>query len=806
MQLAQPKLRALLTLALCAAIGALSAWSARGLELHSSYADLIPSHSPAIQGRLHILEQVQSTSPVVLTLTPTTDADEPSLEALAASLSSHPNIASVTTALPPPYQPEQALYLLEADELLSIKDTLRATIKRVKQQLNPLYVPLNTHANPDEVWRPLKDQLAALEAKHTRTSRERAMLHLDQAGRLRSSDLTSRYLIIEPTHEPGQMTLVHQSLAHLHAQLDAFQRSHPHIKASLTGRMIITAEEHDRLRADLNQATAIAAALIIACMLIWLRRPSALLSFGAPLVFGVLVTLALTRLCIGQLNLVSGFIIPVLAGLGVDFCIHLYMAYTTLQRRGVAPAQAITQARAALWAPCLASAATSAAAFLALSINDFKGVREYGLIAAGGIMVMWASTFIIMPALLRLMPGSAPKPRAAQPAPSSNKHPRWLNAALIIGALLTAFGLAYAPKITLKNDFTALRGDSEASTRYLALSQQLNSAIDPTIIMLPSLDQATRALDVIDRQRRLTQATSAPRAALGHAIGSATFLPRDLETKTAIIAALRAELEPLQHQRARLTPQAQAQVEQLTRMFNAAPWRQEQLPALIKTALTTKDQRGHLVLLWKRGELEHDHEYESWTRVLEGLERQLIKEGLAPKIFDETSITTEVLRLLKQDLAAMILAAAALTMLILGLTFRRLKAVALAASSLLLALLVMIGLMASAGLSFNLFNAVVIPSIVGIGIDNAVHVMHTWQTEPARFKEAIKQKLPALSLSTLTTGIGFGAMISAHHYGVQTLGALAIIGVLCSFIYTSALLPALLLRRSSKDEPPPGSM
>ena len=96
-------------------------------------------------------------------------------------------------------------------------------------------------------------------------------------------------------------------------------------------------------------------------------------------------------------------------------------------------------------------------------------------------------------------------------------------------------------------------------------------------------------------------------------------------------------------------------------------------------------------------------------------------------------------------------------------------------------------------MSFNLFNAVIIPSIVGIGIDNAVHIVHSAHAQG--ITQTLRIRWAPILLSSLTTMIGFGAMICAHHYGIYTLGQLAILGSLCTFGLTSALLPAWLLYR-----------
>ncbi len=65
-------------------------------------------------------------------------------------------------------------------------------------------------------------------------------------------------------------------------------------------------------------------------MSLYIRRLAAPLVMAGPLIIGVLATLAFTALTIGQLNLITGFLVSALFGLGIDFEIHLYLRYLEL--------------------------------------------------------------------------------------------------------------------------------------------------------------------------------------------------------------------------------------------------------------------------------------------------------------------------------------------------------------------------------------------------------------------------------------------------------------------------------------------
>jgi predicted RND superfamily exporter protein len=101
--------------------------------------------------------------------------------------------------------------------------------------------------------------------------------------------------------------------------------------------------------------------------------------------------------------------------------------------------------------------------------------------------------------------------------------------------------------------------------------------------------------------------------------------------------------------------------------------------------------------------------------------------------------------------------------------------------------------MAAAGLELNLFNIVVLPTIIGVGIDNAIHIRHAHLREGrGSIPRVIAGCGKAALLSSATTAIGFGAAALAHHVGIASLGWLALLGVACAFVGSTVALPALL--------------
>ncbi|MDJ0763559.1 MAG: MMPL family transporter [Myxococcota bacterium] len=104
----------------------------------------------------------------------------------------------------------------------------------------------------------------------------------------------------------------------------------------------------------------------------------------------------------------------------------------------------------------------------------------------------------------------------------------------------------------------------------------------------------------------------------------------------------------------------------------------------------------------------------------------------------------------------------------------------------------MVGIFVLLGKKFDVANLEAIPLILGIGIDDAVHVLHAVRRQGVRaLPEVLRHTGRALLLTSLTTGIAFGSIAFASHRGLAGMGLLLVLGVVSCFIASVVLLPAL---------------
>jgi predicted RND superfamily exporter protein len=129
---------------------------------------------------------------------------------------------------------------------------------------------------------------------------------------------------------------------------------------------------------------------------------------------------------------------------------------------------------------------------------------------------------------------------------------------------------------------------------------------------------------------------------------------------------------------------------------------------------------------------------------------------------------------------------------------RRVGDTLLAILPLALGILWTAGLMWILKLQFNLANLVAVPLIIGIGVENGIHVVHRYREEgiggPALVAGSTGQ---AVALFSLTTMIGFGSLMVARYYGIFSMGLLLTVAVGSVLVASLTVLPLILFRTAS---------
>jgi hypothetical protein len=141
-------------------------------------------------------------------------------------------------------------------------------------------------------------------------------------------------------------------------------------------------------------------------------------------------------------------------------------------------------------------------------------------------------------------------------------------------------------------------------------------------------------------------------------------------------------------------------------------------------------------------------------------------------------------------------AAVVMIALLLFLLWRSVTPVFLALMPLLLSSVLIAASTVVLGIPYNFMNVLVIPLLMGIGIDSGIHLVHR-AYHPGAPDENVLETTTARAVfySALTTVVSFGALSLASHRGIASLGIMLAIGMLLTLFANLVVLPALIALR-----------
>ena len=105
----------------------------------------------------------------------------------------------------------------------------------------------------------------------------------------------------------------------------------------------------------------------------------------------------------------------------------------------------------------------------------------------------------------------------------------------------------------------------------------------------------------------------------------------------------------------------------------------------------------------------------------------------------------------------------------------------------------MVGLMHLVGMQLTVVNVMGLPMILGIGIDDGVHIVHRWRIEGnKKVKQIFASTGKAIFLTSITTMLAFGSLVFSIWRGFGSLGGAMFIGVGACFLSTVIILSGII--------------
>lgn len=604
------------------------------------------------------------------------------------------------------------------------------------------------------------------------------------------------------------------------------------VETYITGDPALRLEELEAVTTGIGYSFLLSFVLVTLLLLLCYRS----IAMAALTLTGLVVTLTLTSafaaIFIGELNLVSVAFTVLLVGLGLDFSIHLFLHIQERRAAGQTNAEALKGALHEV-GPALALAGpTTALAFLSFVPTKFDGIAQLGIIAAVGVIIALIVTITFGPAALALFKG--------RPKATSNGRVRKLfdsvskisGPVAIITVVLGVMALFLMPQVRFDADQMALRNPNAQSVigfnllfedpqtlpyRLSKLATSEEEAVE-TAAKASALEtvEAVRSLpdfvpDAQDEKLELIDfgagtlvfaldatpgTVEGPAAADGVQALETRLTEAHSEGSGARLAELLARLDTSNEAQLALLEENifafwPELVSLLRAQMNADYIDIDTLPQALRARYLSEDGKWRVDIMPKADV----REFKALDNFVDEVEAEI--PDLAGGAYQARK-AGETISLAMLEATGIAFAIIAIFLLLL---VRRIRTVLLMLFPLALAAVLTAATGVLLDIPFNYANVIVLPLLIGIGVDSGIHlVMRQRQIEAGEgiFGTSTPR---AVLFAALTTVASFGSLMLSPHRGTASMGELLSIAILFTLICTLVVLPAAFHyeeRRNSK--------
>ena len=653
------------------------------------------------------------------------------------------------------------------------------------------------------------------------------------------------FIGVMPRKDFSRFEVIDEPLAAIRSAMAEARAANPDISIGLTGKPVLQADEMATTNSDMNVSSIVGLVLCTALFMGVFRGIKLPLLALLAFMVGCALTYAAAALIYGRLNLLSIVFMLVLVGVGLDYGIHMVARYLEARRHLPTVPSIIHMMRTAVPSN-LAGALTSAGVFLLAWFTEFQGLRELGVVSGIGLLLTLAAMVVMLPALLVIFDSrlvKSPESSAQRSAFFSQREgvDRALRPAAAWRAVVISCAVALAAgwygftHIRFESNLLKLQAkglesvewehrvidDSASASWFGALIVGSMEEIPPLAERLRAHPEVGQVRSVLDAVVMDTPQRAALRMQFANAVEAAPARPRRAtEWDADGIRSAAQRLETLSRfaegEAANAAGNMRALAQRLHTVADLVKPAQR-TPAELELARSSVDNavaRSRSALLAMAEGARRDLR----TALPEAVRAQMVSPGgrflvmahpagdmweVAPLEQFVTALraedphatgapmtVSESMKSMERSFLQQAILATLMVTILLWVDLRNVRETLAALASLAVGVAWTVGLMAACGTSFNLANFFAIPIMIGLGIDSAIHITH--RAHEGALDHGFGSTRRAVIVTALTTTIGFGALILAHHQGLRSLGIAMAAGSACCLVTAVWTLPAML--------------
>ncbi|MDV7102929.1 MMPL family transporter [Vibrio sp. TH_r3] len=186
--------------------------------------------------------------------------------------------------------------------------------------------------------------------------------------------------------------------------IDVQQAKHPDIAFYKTGIVAMNYAFMSSAEKDIVTLVPIMLLVVLVFLSLMLRSMTSVLATLVIVIVSVVSTLGISGWLGMQLNIATVNIPTLILTLAVADCVHIVATMKYHMQKSIAKTEAILLSIKANAMPVIITSVTTAVGFFMMNMSDSPVLRDFGSLAALGVMLACSLSLILLPALLALLP------------------------------------------------------------------------------------------------------------------------------------------------------------------------------------------------------------------------------------------------------------------------------------------------------------------------------------------------------------------------------------------------------------------